>query len=116
MSYHIRMAVIHYIELLPFRESASACGECCDYICKMSLRGSLSMDNAQETAVLLQTLMDGGIRRFIINMENLNYVDSTGIGTIIKIKKTLIHVGGELVLFSVPPKVNDVFELVNLKE
>jgi len=110
------MANIHYIELLPLREGATQCEDGCDYICRLSLRGSLGMDNAQETAVLVQALIDGGIRKFILNMENMNYVDSTGIGTIIRFKKSLQPLGGDVVLLNVPPKVSEVLDLVNLKE
>jgi len=46
----------------------------------------------------------------------MNYVDSTGIGTIIRIKKDLLSANGDMVLCNVPPKVNEVFDLVNLKE
>lgn len=116
MAYPVAMATIHYVELLPVRESASHCEDSCDYICRLSLRGNLGMDNAQETAVLVQALIQGGMRKFVLNMENLNYVDSTGIGTIIKIKKTLLPLGGDVILLNVPPKVNEVLDLVNLKE
>ncbi|HAP43022.1 MAG: hypothetical protein A2087_11505 [Spirochaetes bacterium GWD1_61_31] len=110
------MATMHYIELIPSRETQARCDDCDDFTCRVNLRGNLGIDNAHETAVLLRALVNGGIRRFIINLENLIYVDSTGIGTIIRIKKDVIKANGELVLYNVPPKVNEVFELVNLKE
>ncbi|MBU0934362.1 MAG: STAS domain-containing protein [Spirochaetes bacterium] len=110
------MATLHYVEMLPNRESQSRSDDSADYTCRVNLRGNLGIDNAHDTAILMRTIMNGGVLRFILNLENINYVDSTGIGTIIRIKKDVIKVGGELVLYNVPPKVNEVFELVNLKE
>ncbi len=110
------MPVIHYIELLPLRDSTSSCADGRDYICRLSLRGCIGIDGAHETGVLLASLLAGGIKRFILNMENLNYIDSTGIGMIIKAKKNLSGAGGDLVLYNVPPKVNEALELVNLKD
>ncbi len=111
-----RMAVIHYVELVPLRGSVNTCGDSSDYACRLSLRGSLSVDSAQETGILIQALVDGGLKRLILNLENVTYVDSSGIGLIIRIKKALDEARGDVVLYNVPPKVNDVFELVNLKE
>lgn len=107
---------MHYLELVATRDPQIRCDESHEYTCRLSLRGNLGIDNAHETALLVRTLINGGMRRFILNMENLNYVDSTGIGTIIRMKKDVIKVNGELVLYNVPPKVNEVFDLVNLKE
>lgn len=111
------MSTMHYVELLPLINSRNAGEEAADYICKLNIRGNISIENAHEIAVLAKALMDGGFKRMIFNLENLNYIDSTGIGTIIRIKKNCMQSGcGEIVLYNVPPKINEVFDLVNLKD
>lgn len=107
---------MHYIDILPLRSGSSHRDDCADFVCRLNMRGNLCMDNSGETAILMRALISGGFRRIILNLENLNYVDSTGIGTIIRIKKDILQVNGDMVLCNVPPKVNEVFELVNLKE
>jgi len=109
------MATMHYIDLLPLREQSRG-EDCRDFVCRLNMRGNLSIDNASETAILVRALVQGGFTRIILNLENMNYVDSTGIGTIIRIKKDLLNVNGDMVLCNVPPKVNEVLDLVNLKE
>ncbi len=109
------MAIMHYIDLLPLREQCRG-EDCRDFVCRLNMRGNLSIDNANETSILVRALVHGGFNRLILNLENLNYVDSTGIGTIIRIKKDLLNASGDMVLCNVPPKVNEVFDLVNLKE
>lgn len=111
------MSTMHYIELLPMLNSKSAGEEAEDYVCKINVRGNISIENAHEFSVLVKALMTGGFKRMIFNLENLNFIDSTGIGTIIRIKKQCIQSGtGDIVLYNVPPKVNEVFDLVNLKD
>ena len=53
--------------------------------------------------------------RLALNLEHIAYIDSTGIGVIIRAKKDLDARGGDLVLLNVPPNIKDIFELVNLK-
>ncbi len=109
------MATMHYIDLLPLRDQSRG-EDCRDFVCRLNMRGNLNIENASETAILVRALVQGGFTRIILNLENMNYVDSTGIGTIIRIKKDLLHASGDMVLCNVPPKVNEVFDLVNLKE
>lgn len=87
-----------------------------NYAVKLTLRGSLSIDNASELSLLLSTFAKGGLNLVALNAEHLTYIDSTGIGALIRAKKNLLPGNGDLVLLKVPPKVNEVFELVNLKE
>lgn len=108
--------MMHYIDLLPLDESSFDYDRVEGYVCRFTLRGSLGLDNSYELALLVKTLAAGGMQRIILNMEHLNYVDSTGIGMIIRLKKELVSHGGCFILYNVPPKINEVFELVNLKE
>ncbi len=111
------MNTMHYLELLPLMDSRSAGEEASDYVCKLNIRGNISIENSHEIAVLVRALMDGGFKRIIFNLENLNFIDSTGIGIIIRIKKNCMQAGsGDIVLYNVPPKINEVFDLVNLKD
>ncbi|HOX92393.1 MAG TPA: STAS domain-containing protein [Spirochaetales bacterium] len=110
------MATIHYIELIPLHSTSSHSDDGSDYLCKVGLRGNLGMDNAMETTALLDALVKGGFRKVALNLENLNYVDSTGIGVIIRLKKSLAASGGDVALLNVPPKIAEVLDLVNIKE
>ncbi len=110
------MPIMQYLELVPLDDTSFASDDPGRYACRLSPRGNLGMDSVHETEVLISSLIRGGLTRLIFNMENLSYIDSVGIGMIIKMRKMLAATGGDFALYNVPPKVNDVFELVNLKD
>lgn len=103
------------LEFLPLGHDHSDEDDCASHAVRVSVRGSLDLEDASEAGLLLRTLADGGARRVALNLEQLDYIDSTGIGAIIRAKKDLSARGGDLVLLNVPPNIKDIFELVNLK-
>jgi len=56
------------------------------------------------------------MKRIMFNMEHLTYIDSSGIGLIIQLRKLLKAASGDFALLNVSPKINEAFDLVNLKE
>ncbi len=110
------MGILFNLEFLPLREGAFDESDVASYAVKLSVRGAISMENSSEFDLLVKTLCDGRMRKFAVNLEHLSYVDSTAIGSIIRAKKNLSAAGGELVLLNVPPKIKEVFDLVNLKD
>jgi anti-anti-sigma factor len=103
------------VEFLPLLAERVEADDCSEYAVRVSVRGSLDLEDAAEAALLLRTLAAGGAHRVVLNLEKLGYIDSTGIGAIIRAKKDLSAQGGDLVLLNVPPNIKDIFELVNLK-
>jgi anti-anti-sigma factor len=109
------MAMLFTVEFLPLGPSCFDMEDCASYAVKLSVRGSLGLDDAGEASLLLRTLAGGGANRVALNLEHMSYIDSTGIGVIIRAKKDLDARGGDLVLLNVPPNIKEIFELVNLK-
>ncbi|MCX7023409.1 MAG: STAS domain-containing protein [Spirochaetes bacterium] len=110
------MGVLFNVEFLPLRENAFDESDVSSYAVKLSVRGSISMENSPEIDMLIKTLCDGRVRKFILNLEHLSYIDSTGIGSIIRAKKNLASLSGDIVLLNVPPKIKEAFDLVNLND
>ncbi len=52
--------------------------------------------------------------RILLDLGQLRFVDSSGIGSIISVMKKIKSSGGELKLCSVSKTVNSVFELVKI--
>ncbi|MBP7094870.1 MAG: STAS domain-containing protein [Spirochaetia bacterium] len=109
------MAMLFTVEFLPLAVERIDVDDCSEYAVRVSVRGSLDLEDAAEAGLLLRTLAAGGAHRVILNLEQLGYIDSTGIGAIIRAKKDLSARGGDLALLNVPPNIKDIFELVNLK-
>lgn len=55
-----------------------------------------------------------GHRNLIVNMANVAYVDSAGLGTLITGLNSLRKSGGNLVLSNLQPRVAQLLELTNL--
>jgi anti-anti-sigma factor len=105
------------VDLLPLAVSGSYPLEDPDsYAAKLTLRGSLSLENSAEISLFIDVASKGGIRTLLLNLEHLPYIDSSGIGLIIRARKLFKAAGGYFALLNVPPKVNEAFDLVNLRE
>lgn len=46
----------------------------------------------------LDTSIDRGARRFVVNLKGLRFIDSTAIGTLIRLRRRVADLGGELVI------------------
>jgi anti-anti-sigma factor len=108
--------MLFQIEFLPDESAEINEDDCGNYAVRISLRGNLSIENAAEVSLLFRTFARGGVLRVIVNMDSLFYIDSTGISALIRSKKALVAEGGDIALVNVPPKINEVFDLVSLKE
>jgi stage II sporulation protein AA (anti-sigma F factor antagonist) len=55
-----------------------------------------------------------GIRTVILNLQNVQFIDSSGLGVILGRYKKLISIGGKLKITNVPPNVYKIMELSGL--
>lgn len=53
-------------------------------------------------------------RNILLNMENVSYIDSSGLGEIVGAFATVSNRGGRLKLFGLQPRVNDLMQLTKL--
>ncbi len=62
----------------------------------------------------LNKLKDSGIIRFVLDMENVKYINSTGLGFLVNLADNIDPVQGGVSLVRVPPKVKVVFDMLGL--
>lgn len=71
-----------------------------------------------KTVVLFQEKLDQfqseGYTRFILDMEGIKYVNSTGLGTLVNVADALENKGGGIALIKIHPKVKVVFDMLGL--
>jgi len=58
---------------------------------------------------ILRTLMHEGVRNFVVNLEKVNWVNSTGLGILISGYTTVKRAGGELKLLKVTERIENIF-------
>lgn len=109
--------MLFYLEYIPLDPSRGIDPDNQDsYAVKLTIRGSMNLENSGELALAARTIYNGGVKRLILNLEHLSYIDSSGIGLMLKLRKQAKAVEGEFVLLNVPPRIKEAFDLVNLKE
>ncbi len=73
------------------------------------------IDNSVLYEVFLNTLITGGALKIYVNMYDVNYIDSSGIGVLINATKKIRDNKGELILSNISSEVKKIFNLVNLE-
>lgn len=93
--------------------------EAIDYshvIFKIDLKKKVDIENANDLWIFLKTMAEGGGRKFMIDMKNLEYIDSSGIGVIINTAKLVRPKKGDVALINVSQAIKDIFKVINLQE
>lgn len=86
-----------------------------DNIFIVKLSGEVDLYNANKIKDMIFTHLRNSIaKNIIINLDEVTYIDSTGIGTLISIKQMISGAKGELRLIHVTNSVKKIFELTKL--
>ncbi|NMA89925.1 MAG: anti-sigma F factor antagonist [Amphibacillus sp.] len=76
------------------------------------LKGELDHHEANELRRMWQNEMERNrIRHIILNLEQLTFMDSSGLGVILGRYKQIRQIDGEMVICSISPIVNRLFEM-----
>ncbi len=81
----------------------------------LELTGHLNAENSKYPLDCVQGDIEDGVSRIILNCEELNFISSMGLGTLIHAMARLKKLGGEVALTGAQGTVADVIRLVHLK-
>ena len=76
--------------------------------------GQLIVGNRHELKELIQSALDKGERRLLIDFSRTGYIDSSGLGALVSISKRVREAGGELRLSGLNDDLRSLFELTKL--
>ena len=76
--------------------------------------GQLIVGNRHELKDLIQSALDQGERRLLIDFSRTGYIDSSGLGALVSISKRVREAGGELRLSGLNDDLRSLFELTKL--
>lgn len=79
------------------------------------LAGEINLYNSQAIRENLETLISKGYLYFFLNLEQVSYIDSSGLGVFLGIHSKLMKLSGFIRLVSPSEKVRYVLELTKLK-
>ena len=83
----------------------------------LDLDGNLTI--GREDLVLrekFRSFLHDGHTLFLLNLEKVSYIDSSGLGEIVACKKRAVEKGGDVKLLNPNPRVHELFHLSKLTE
>lgn len=81
----------------------------------VDISGDLNLYSTPHVKNILNRLVDGGKLKIYLNLEALNYIDSSGLGAFLGIQSRLMKMSGFLKICSPAKQVMAVLELTKLK-
>lgn len=80
----------------------------------VSLSGSIYVEEAAQIRESLISYIEKGHKTFLIDLSEVDYIDSSGLGTLVAIQKRALQNGGSVVIKGLKGLVKDLFELTRL--
>lgn len=80
----------------------------------INIIGEVDLYNAPKIKEVVNDNIRKGFLKFIINMQEVTYIDSTGIGSLIFARQTILAAKGSLRLIHIKDSVKKIFELTRL--
>jgi len=80
----------------------------------ISADGGLNKQTAGQFVEEIGALVDGGVKKIIIDCSKLNFITSYGIGVILRLHKKLRSAGGDIKIAAVPSKIIEVLNVMKL--
>ena len=87
-----------------------------DYLAVVSVAGELDAATAPELRERLHSLLDAGCAWLLLDLRELEYIDSEGLGLLIGVARRACETGGELALICARPNVLRVFDISGTRE
>ena len=78
----------------------------------VDLQGDLDINSNKEFKEKVNSVQ--GVKKIIVNCENLSYIDSTGRGAFISIYKHIKEKGEKLVITGLKPHIKKIFLITDL--
>ena len=88
-----------------------------DGICIISVDGNIALDGVNEAKTFLKShIEDEGIKGIVINFEKVNFIDSSGIGLIVSIFKTMQERNAGFAITNLSKKNEEIFTITRLNK
>jgi len=81
----------------------------------LNLQGSITLgEDTRRLRQLVHDTLDAGKTKVVLNMAEVHYLDSSGLGELIAAYTTVRHRGGQLKLMKLTPRVRDLVQLTKV--
>jgi len=80
------------------------------------ITGSLTSFEIGALHSTIAGLVKQGRKKIVLNLDGLRYLDSSGIGELVRNYMTVIKNGGEMKVVGLKPKVEEIFQVTQLHQ
>ena len=81
----------------------------------VSLTGEINLRSSPALHASLLEIIKGSPNRIILDLSGVSYMDSSGIGTLVEIKRRVDRNKGSLILAALQPRVRGLFQITKLE-
>ena len=86
-----------------------------DGVTILDLSGKITIgEGSVQLREAVRRLLDDGKKKILLNLGDVSYVDSSGIGELVSAYTTVRNQGGELKLLNLTKKVHDLLQITKL--
>jgi anti-sigma B factor antagonist len=78
----------------------------------LSVEGIINTETLPDFQAAIKTILDQNVTRLVLDLKSLTYINSTGLGELIRTQDTLKGRGGDMVLASVPQEVIRTIKII----
>jgi len=86
------------------------------YAAVLSLSGEVDVANVARVREAALKLLERQIKRLIVDLSNVEYMDSSGLGALVALLKRVRESGGQMPLAGAKPRVRRLFEITGLDQ
>jgi anti-sigma B factor antagonist len=80
----------------------------------LSLTGRFDASSAAAFRDTIKTLLQDGANRYVVDFQQVNYIDSGGLGSLVAALRQIRQVEGDIKVSGLNERVRSVFELTRL--
>jgi anti-anti-sigma factor len=80
----------------------------------LAVDGGLDAQTEQQFLESIEKILQGGVRKLIIDCDKLKHISSGGVGTLIRLHKRMAERGGDVKLVAVHGMTFDVLQILSL--
>ncbi len=82
----------------------------------ISISGDIDLESSPQLRDFLKPKAAQKVPRLLLDFGGVNYIDSSGLATLIEYFQSVQGFGGKLALAALSPRVKNVFEIVRLEQ
>lgn len=80
----------------------------------VALRGEVDLRSSPELRQALLELLEQRVAHIVVDLTGVGYMDSSGVGTLVELKRKSERMRGKVTLVGPQPRVQSVFEITQL--